>query len=245
MSDTMTPQSWADEFLTELGDNVNPTNEEAVEGWEAGEGGAGPEWGTNNLASFNPINSTLAEPGSVKVNSDDVQAYTSWEQGLDASVATLEESQTGYATIRNDLANGASVDQTNADIDASKWGTHDLPTGGATSTTTSAPWWKRILDPGAVAAGEPGAILTTPGVGGDPSTPGGAIVDSSGATNVLSLLGLSGTESDIAKIGVLIAGVVAGGGLIVLGAFKAISGTKGGQDAESAAKTGALAAAAS
>jgi hypothetical protein len=233
MSDTMTQESWAAQFLTDLGDNPSQNAEIAVEVWESGEGGAGPQWDPsgNNIASFNPINTTLKEPGSVDTpgNNPPVQAYTSWEQGLDASVATLEESHPGYAAIRNDLATGASVSQTNADIDASKWGTHDLPT-----TSVSVP------DPstGETTGGEPlvgQAQSAVSSAGSALSNPGGT---------VLSLLGLSSTGNDIAKVGVLLVGVVVGGGLILVGAYKAISGTKAGQDLQSAAKTGALAAAA-
>lgn len=227
-------ETWADDVLTLLGDQITPDAQASLEGWYTGEGGAGPEWdpGGDNIASYNPLNSTLKAAGSQNTpgNNPPVQAYTNWDEGIVADVATLEENKPGYAAIRSDLASGASVQQTYADIDASAWGTHDLPTSDVPSPAD-------------------GSTPTSPG--GDVSAAQNDVLSgaaSSAGSDVLSALGLSSTGSDIAKVGVLIAGVVVGGLLIAAGAYKAISGTKAGQavesDAKSAAQTGAMAAAA-
>ncbi len=210
---------FADDVLTQLGDQITPDATQSLIGWYGGEGGAGPQWdpGGNNIADYNPLNTTLKEPHSRDTpgNNPPVQAYTSWQQGVDATVATLEENKPGYAKIRSDLSTPASVQQTYNDIDASSWGTHDLATSGVTSP----------------AGGTSGASVL-----------GSA---ASGAGNdVLSTLGLGSTGSEIAKVGVLIAGVLVGGGLILAGAYKAISGTKPGRDVTDDARSAAPLAAA-
>lgn len=118
--------TWAQAFLTDLGDTPNSENMADVELWEAAEGGAGPQWGTDNLANYNPINTTLGEPGSTSINTDDVQSYENWDEGLAANVDTLEENQRGYAQIQAALAQGLPPGEFAPIVQASAWGTNDI-----------------------------------------------------------------------------------------------------------------------
>lgn len=120
-SDISTPQQWAQDFLNTLGAPVTPTNESEVVAWEKVEGG---NW--NNTATFNPLNTSLQEPGSTNYQSQapgtGVQSYTSWAQGIDATIATLEEQQPGYAAILADLIHGnTSQSQFASDVGLSAW----------------------------------------------------------------------------------------------------------------------------
>lgn len=131
MTDTSsyTPATFAQALLEDIGAPVDSTTEQTVEDWEAAEGGAGPQWGiAGNTDDYNPINTTLPEPGSVPTNSAGVQAYTSWGQGLEATVSTLEEP--AYANVVADLKASAAETQTAADIGASPWGTPNFDPGG-------------------------------------------------------------------------------------------------------------------
>ena len=141
---TETPLSWAEQFLSDLGDVPNPQSEADVEAWETGEGGAGPQWGVaNNVAGYNPLNTTQSEPGSVNTpgNNPPVQAYPNWQEGLTANVATLQQGTVkgyaGYSTIAADLSTGVPLGQFGEDVDTSAWGTHDLSTSGSSGVNTS------------------------------------------------------------------------------------------------------------
>ena len=133
-----TPTSWAESFLTKSKLPTTKNNVKALTDWWAAEGGAGPEWGTNNLASYNPLNTTLPEPGSQPINSDKVQAYTSWSQGIQATQQTLDEPGHGYSAIRKDLAANAPPGQTEQAIVASQWGTKTIGSYTATGPAGAA-----------------------------------------------------------------------------------------------------------
>ena len=121
-----TPTTWAEQFLTQSHLPTTKNNVKALTDWWAAEGGAGPEWGTNNLASYNPLNTTLPEPGSEPINSDKVQAYKSWKEGVTATQQTLDEPGHGYSAIRGDLAASAPPGKTEQAITASQWGTKQI-----------------------------------------------------------------------------------------------------------------------
>jgi uncharacterized protein YukE len=71
-------------LLQRLGAPVTKSNLQFLIAWSNEEGG---NW--HNAAHFNPLNTTLMQPGAVSMNSVGVKAYTSWDQGLGATVATL------------------------------------------------------------------------------------------------------------------------------------------------------------
>lgn len=103
------PTDFANLLLGALGAPDTKQNVQNIVAWENVEGGAGPEFGNPlNTASFNPLNTSMPEPGSSNFNGGNasgVQAYSSWQQGIDATVATLENSSPsyGYSNIMQSL----------------------------------------------------------------------------------------------------------------------------------------------
>ena len=85
-----TPSDWAKSFLQGLGAPTTPGNVNLVVDWENRESGGGG-------GLYNPLNSVLPTPNSSPANSAGVQNYTSYEEGLAASVATF--SQTQWAAV--------------------------------------------------------------------------------------------------------------------------------------------------
>jgi len=111
-----TPQSWARALLRAEGLPRTSCNVGAVMSWEAAEGG---NW--NNSAAYNPLNTTMPEPGSSTMNSVGVRAYTSWRQGLRATIDTLNNGN--YGPILDALRAGNDA-QAVADAEAdTPWGT--------------------------------------------------------------------------------------------------------------------------
>ena len=71
-------------------------------------------------AKFNPMNTTLFEPGSTNFNSVGVKNYTSWAQGIEATAQTLTG---GYPCIVARFRSGAGVCGTGCFGDFKKWST--------------------------------------------------------------------------------------------------------------------------
>jgi hypothetical protein len=118
------PADFAAAVLAALGAPQSPANVQTLVAWEAAEGG---NW--HNTAWYNPLNTTLREPGSSSMNPVGVQAYTDWQQGVDATVSTLQEAP--YRQVVADLAASAPPSQTAADVGASPWGTSAASIAGA------------------------------------------------------------------------------------------------------------------
>jgi hypothetical protein len=98
--------------------------------WEAAEGGA---W--NGGARYNPLNTTEPMSGATNFNSVGVKNYTSWEQGLNATVKTLENGY--YTDILNALSIGGTGDF-GVTVGESPWGTETFTvTGQPTKALTS------------------------------------------------------------------------------------------------------------
>lgn len=132
-----TPTDFATALLEQLGAPVTPVNLTTVTQWEQHEGG---NW--QNTAAFNPLNTTLRLPGSSVLPGGGpaanagVQAYQSWDQGLTATVQTLQESQ--YAQIVADLRSSAPTTKVAADIGSSPWGTPNWTgSGGGQAVMTA------------------------------------------------------------------------------------------------------------
>ena len=111
-----TPTSWARTLLRADGLPRTPCNVGAITAWEAAEGG---HW--HNSARYNPLDTTQQEPGSAPMNSVGVQAYTSWQEGLQATVTTLNNGN--YGAIISALQNGTSAGQVAGAVASSPWGT--------------------------------------------------------------------------------------------------------------------------
>jgi hypothetical protein len=115
-----TPDQWAAAFLSKAGISPNKYNVKAVSTWERYEGG---HW--HNRAKYNPLNTTQKmDDRDPSMNSSGVKIYESWDEGLQASVNTLNNGR--YGAIRKALAGGNDKDILNA-ISKSPWGTKNMP----------------------------------------------------------------------------------------------------------------------
>lgn len=112
----VTPASWAQALLGGLGIAATTENVRAIVAWERAEGG---HW--SNSARFNPLNTTQQMPSSQSMNSVGVQAYTSWSQGIAATVQTLRNGR--YEGVLVALRQGQCAPCVASAVGASPWGT--------------------------------------------------------------------------------------------------------------------------
>jgi hypothetical protein len=109
-------QAWSQAFLSAIPEPQTPCNVAAVDAWQQAEGG-----GVTNAASYNPLDTTQAEPGSWGINGDNVQAYPSWSEGLNANVTAITNGL--YGGILSALQAGNSAQAVADSVTASPWGT--------------------------------------------------------------------------------------------------------------------------
>ncbi len=114
-----TQVTWAQALLVRLGAPVTTANLVALTAWEMAEGG---HW--YNTAHYNPLNTTMSEPGATSMNSVGVKAYVSWQQGFLATIATLRNGR--YGPILAALASGHDAQAVVDAVAASPWGTHSI-----------------------------------------------------------------------------------------------------------------------
>lgn len=113
---SLSQEAFARALLTSVG--VTPTRAavEKMLAWMRQEGG---HW--QNTAKYNPLNTTLTMPGSTVMaggSAAGVQSYNSWQQGLEATVKTLD----GYPQIIAALKTG-SLSHFESVVTDSPWGT--------------------------------------------------------------------------------------------------------------------------
>ncbi len=111
-----TQLTWARALLVAMRLPVTADNVAAITAWEMAEGG---HW--YNTAYYNPLNTTQSMPGATVFNSVGVKAYTSWKQGLEATVTTLKNGY--YGGIIEALRRGDDSTAVAAAVGASPWGT--------------------------------------------------------------------------------------------------------------------------
>ncbi len=111
-----TQETWGRELLRRADLPLTPANISAVVSWQLAEGG---HW--FNTAYYNPLNTTMPAPGATPMNSVGVKAYTSWEQGFAATLATLRNGF--YDGVLAALRRGTSAQAVSAAVGASPWGT--------------------------------------------------------------------------------------------------------------------------
>jgi len=111
-----TQLTWAKALLVAMRLPVTADNVAAITAWEMAEGG---HW--YNTAYYNPLNTTQSMPGATVFNSVGVKAYTSWKQGLEATVKTLKNGY--YGGIIDALGRGNDSTAVAAAVGASPWGT--------------------------------------------------------------------------------------------------------------------------
>ena len=123
---TGSQQDWAKQFLTNLGKPVTKQNLAAVTTWMAFEGG---QW--HNSAHYNPLNTTQPASGSVDINSVGVKSYTDFNQGMQATIETINNGR--YKSILSALSSGNNTAGVLSAVNHSPWGTHIPGYGGGTS----------------------------------------------------------------------------------------------------------------
>lgn len=128
----MTPEQWARALLQRLGYKQTNANVTALMAWMRAEGG---HW--NNSAHYNPLNTTQKMSGATSMNSVGVKSYTSWEQGLQATVITLRNGY--YGAILSQLKSGGSAQGVANAVVNSPWGTKHISVSGITVTGQSIP----------------------------------------------------------------------------------------------------------
>ncbi len=111
--------TWAQALLVAMRLPVTADNVAAVTAWEMAEGG---HW--YNTAYYNPLNTTQDMPGASVFNSVGVKAYTSWKQGLEATVKTLKNGY--YGGILDALRRGNDAGGVAQAVGNSPWGTGDF-----------------------------------------------------------------------------------------------------------------------
>ena len=116
LSGHYTPLTWAKALLEQLGMPLTEQNTAAITAWEMAEGG---HW--HNSAHYNPLNTTMPEPGATSMNSVGVKAYLSWAQGFTATIATLRNGY--YGGILAALRAGDDAIAVADAVGASPWGT--------------------------------------------------------------------------------------------------------------------------
>ena len=114
-----TQLTWAQALLVAMRLPVTADNIAAITAWEMAEGG---HW--YNTAYYNPLNTTQDMPGATVFNSVGVKAYTSWKQGLEATVKTLKN---GYY--------GGIIDALKRATTLRPWPRRSAPRPGAPATS--------------------------------------------------------------------------------------------------------------
>jgi TP901 family phage tail tape measure protein len=120
-----TPHDFGIALITALGGTPNEMLVGGVQAWAMQEGG---HW--KNNAKFNPLNTTLPLGKSHNANTvnkstgSGVQSYESWDQGLEATLQTLNFADHGYDKIRSALTNNNAKDLTElfTALNESDWG---------------------------------------------------------------------------------------------------------------------------
>lgn len=161
-ADQVTQASFARALLQGLGAPLTKANVDAVVQWENREGG---NW--SNTAAYNPLNTERDMPGSSSMGGGSaVQAYTSWSQGLQATIATLR--QPAYTDIVTQLQTGKGLPGSYQGLAtwsnngySSLYGASDVSHGGTNPTNNSTPasgsgpseWVKLLVDAGLILLG--------------------------------------------------------------------------------------------
>lgn len=111
---SVTWEQWAATFLPRISAPVCRENVIAVVAWAAQE---------NTAAGWNPLATTHRMAGSTRFNRAGVQNYASLEQGLQATVLTLDRGMEvyGYAPIVDALRRCAHPMETAMAVNASRW----------------------------------------------------------------------------------------------------------------------------
>ena len=127
-------RKFASAVLSRLGAPVNEVNISAMLRWMNQEDSRSKQQkGTRAIAidRFNPLNTTYNLEGSSD-SGGGIRAYNSFEQGVEATVKTLQSKNIDYSAVINVLKNSSGFDSLKAAVSESPWGTW----GGGEATAT-------------------------------------------------------------------------------------------------------------
>lgn len=120
----MTPGNFAEALLSRLGLPASENNVQALVAIQAVEGGH------NNGALYNPMNTGQPMPSSHvwhvlnPTTGFGVQAYSSWDEGLEATARTFLNPKFDYSGVLRSFAENAAPDATITAFANSPWGWH-------------------------------------------------------------------------------------------------------------------------
>jgi len=137
-----TQEDFAKAVITGLGGTPTSQAIQDLVFWEGKEGG---NW--SNTAKFNPLNTSYQTAGSTNYNTgkagSGVQAYTSWQQGINATIATLTGANAGargYTDITKALTGGGTSTSNFLKLmQASSWDAGHYGGAGGASSSSVAP----------------------------------------------------------------------------------------------------------
>jgi hypothetical protein len=110
-----TPSDFSRALLAALGDPNTGPNVQAINAWQAAEGG---------FVHLNPLNTTQPAPGATIWNSIGVRTYPDWQTAIRATTQTLKNGQ--YRGILATLKAGNNAVAVAHAVGASPWGTGDF-----------------------------------------------------------------------------------------------------------------------
>ena len=130
-------RKFASAVLNKLGAPVNESNVSSFLRWMQQEDGRSvQEQGTRaiGIERFNPLNTKWNLPDSVD-SGGGVKSYNSFEQGVDATVKTLQSKNNDYSGVVNAFKESKGFDAIKSAVSASDWGTWkgQAMTAGATT----------------------------------------------------------------------------------------------------------------
>lgn len=117
MAQGYTPLTFAVAVLRGIGAPVTRQNVQGLVGWQKAEGG---HW--NNNARYNPLNTTRKPATGSYANvgtQGDIKSYTSWQQGLAATIATLKNGL--YGNILAAFKKGNNAEAIGTAVGNSPW----------------------------------------------------------------------------------------------------------------------------
>jgi hypothetical protein len=132
-----TPTDFANAFLNAIPEPDTADNVEAIIGWEEREGG---NW--HNAAMFNPLNTTRVYDGSTSINSVGVESYSSWDDGVTATVQTITNGF--YSGILAAFAAGNDPVAVANAVGASPWGTPNFASLLPPTYDPPSPSWQPV-----------------------------------------------------------------------------------------------------
>jgi hypothetical protein len=125
VDNSLDQSGFASAILRGIGAPTSGVSLEAMMTWMRYEGG---HW--NNRFKYNPLNTSQNVSGdddNDPLGKSHINSYDNWQEGVDATLANLRGVGGKYKPIINALVAGKSKADIYKAIEASPWGTHNLP----------------------------------------------------------------------------------------------------------------------